>query len=297
MVSMKTAIISDQVSMDFEEALAMMHDRFQYVEIHALWDKTVEDLNDDEAREVEVLLHRYGMGVSCLSTTLFLMCPLYTEVRTLERFSDRFPVFIGDVRGHMDRLQRCIELCNRFGTDRIRVFPFRSERGIERDFDDLIGDMGEIFIDAASLAEREGKVLLLENCPHSYLPKGLMTHALAKRLGSAHFMLLYDCGNSFRSCTTVGPDRFEAVSILDEYETIKDRVLYFHFKDYRKTKTKTKTKGGFEHVAFGEGDVGFTELYRRVVRDGGDKTVSLEPEVGAGELERSIENFIGLSLT
>jgi sugar phosphate isomerase/epimerase len=289
MVSMKTAIISDQVSMDFEEALGIVRNRFEYVEIHALWNKTVEDLNDEEAREVERLLRTYGMRVSCLSSTLFLMCPLFTEVRTLERFSDRFPVFIGDVRGHMERLKRCIELCDRFGTNRIRVFPFRTERGIDRDFDSLIGDMGEIFIDAAALAGGEGKVLLLENCPHSYLPKGLMTHALSKRLDSAHFMLLYDCGNSFRSCTSVCPDRYRAVSILDEYEAIKDRVQYFHFKDYR------MTGSGFEHVAFGEGDVGFTELYRRVESDGGNKTVSLEPEVGAGELERSIRNFIGMS--
>ena len=45
----KIGTITDQVSMDFEEALFSVREQFEYVEIHSLWNKTVEDLSDDEA--------------------------------------------------------------------------------------------------------------------------------------------------------------------------------------------------------------------------------------------------------
>jgi len=285
---MKKTIISDQISMDFEEALLKIENHFQYVEIHSLWNKTVEELDDDEAREVEALLKKHGVRVSCLSTTLFLMCPLYTGVQSLERFNDTFLVFTGDVSRHTECLKKCIELSSRFDTEYIRIFPFRLEKGIDRDFDFLIADMKDTLDDAVILAEKEKKCLLLENCPYSYLPRGAMTCELAESIGSNHLMLLYDVGNSFTSADRRIPDRFKHVSLIDEYGMIKERVRYFHFKDYR------QTKSGFQHAVFGEGDVGYQDMYHLINKDGGDRIVSLEPEVEGNELELSITNFVSL---
>jgi L-ribulose-5-phosphate 3-epimerase len=284
----RRAIISDQVNMDFEEALHRIRKHFEYVEIHSLWDKTVEDLDDDEAREVETLLKRYGVKVSCLSTTLFLMCPLYTSVETLRRFSDAFLVFTGDVNAHTERLRRCIELSDRFGTTHIRIFPFRTEEGMDVDFSTCISDMKETLSVGVSLAEKDGKLLCLENCPHSYLPRGNMTFELVRSINSENIALLYDPGNSFRAPTSQIPERFRQATLRDEYEHIKELVGYFHFKDYR------KTEDGFQHVAFGEGDVGFRDLYVLIRRGNDERTLSLEPEVKNEALEESIRNFIAL---
>jgi L-ribulose-5-phosphate 3-epimerase len=288
MVAVRTAIISDQLSMDFEEALFSIKDRFEYVEIHALWNKTVEELDDDEAREVESLLRKYQMRVSCLSTTLFLMCPLYTTVQSLENFSDTFKVFTGDFKDHMDCLKRCMGMSRRFNTEYIRIFPFRLEKGVEEDFSSLAAAMEERFCDAAALAESEGSCLILENCPHSYMPRGSMTFELAERINSRSFMLLYDIGNSFIAGQLPCPDRFAQASLIDEYVRIRERVKYFHFKDYRKTGI------GFLHAIFGEGDVGYKNLYRCIKRDRGNRIVSLEPEVEARGVEKCIQNFIGM---
>jgi len=285
---MRRAMISDQVSMDFEEALHTIGKHFEYVEIHSLWGKTVEDLDDDEAGRVENLLKRNGLKVSCLSTTLFLMCPLYTSVEALQRFSDTFLTFPGDVGDHTERLRRCIELSDRFGTTNIRIFPFRTEMDVHTPFATCIADMKEKLSGAVKLAEERGKYLCMENCPHSYLPRGTMTFELARQMNSPNLVLLYDPGNSFRAPREQVPRGLRRASLREEYEAIKERVRYVHFKDYK------KSGGVFEHVVFGEGDVDYEGLYSLMRKDNGDRTVSLEPEVEGTAVEKSIRNFISL---
>lgn len=285
---MKKAIISDQISMDFEEALFKVKDRFEYIEIHSLWNKTVEELDDIEIHEVEKLLKKYRMHVSCLSTTLFFMCPLYTDVDYLEKFSDKFLVFIGDIDDHVECLQKCIEMGERLNTEYIRIFPFRLEEKATKDFNVYLRDMAEKLQTAVGIAEKGKKYLIIENCPHSYMPRGNMTFELARQINSDRVMLLYDIGNSFRSQNDQYPDEFKKDSLLDEYNKIKEKVIYFHFKDYR------KSDNGFQHAAFGDGDVGFTSLYEVIKMDDNDKVISLEPEVDAEGVEISIQNMLAL---
>ena len=285
---MKKAIISDQISMDFEEALFRVKDRFEYIEIHSLWNKTVEELDDTEIHEVEKLLKKYRMHVSCLSTTLFLMCPLYTDVDYLEKFSDKFLVFIGDIDDHVECLQKCIEMGERLNTEYIRIFPFRLEEKATKDFNVYLRDMAEKLQTAVGIAEKGKKCLIIENCPHSYMPRGNMTFELARQINSDRVMLLYDIGNSFRSQNDQYPEEFKKDSLLDEYNKIKEKVTYFHFKDYM------KNNNGFQHAAFGEGDVGFTNLYEVIKMDDNDKVISLEPEVDAEGVEISIQNMLAL---
>jgi sugar phosphate isomerase/epimerase len=139
-----------------------------------------------------------------------------------------------------------------------------------------------------SLAERARRTLLLENCPHSYLPRGNMCFTLATAMGSKNLMLLYDVGNSFTSERRQIPDVFQRVSLMEEYDAIQSRVASLHFKDYR------KTKSGFEHVAFGTGDIDYKNLAAHMKKQGYGGTVALEPEVSGDDLEASIRNFLNL---
>jgi len=282
---LNTSIISDQLSMDFEKALAEAKNHFEYVEIHSLWNKTVEDLDDAEAREVERLLKKYSMKVSCLSTTLFLMCPLYTDADSLEKFSEKFAVFTGELRDHLEMLGKCIDLANRFGTDLIRIFPFRLEKQADPDYGMVMKDMAAKLEGAVSVAESSEKYLIIENCPHSYLPRGNMTYELVKIMGRDSLMLLYDVGNSFRSGYLCFPEKYKRAGIEQEYTMIKDRVRYFHFKDYR------KTAGGYEHTPLCDGDVDYFRLYSLIKKDAREKCISLEPEVDEEGVTQSIENF------
>ena len=89
---MKTSIITDQIDMDFEKAVDLAGQwGFTHIEIHALWGKTVENLSEDEVDRMMNIIKQHNLQVSCLSSTLFLMCPLYhDDPSSLEQFSDHF---------------------------------------------------------------------------------------------------------------------------------------------------------------------------------------------------------------
>jgi L-ribulose-5-phosphate 3-epimerase len=288
MMPLRTSIITDQLSMDFEEALSIAKKDFHAVEIHSLWGKTIEDIDDEEARRMELLLKKHSLGVSCLSTTLYLMCPLYTEVTHLEKFSDTFLLFTGSGSEHGEKLRRCMELADRVGTDVLRIFPFRREKGVQKEFPQLIADMSSALAGPVALAQKSGKRLAVENCPHAYLPRGNMTFELAQAMRSDSLALLYDVGNSFKASPWVVPAGFRAEGVAEEYERIRDRVVHFHFKDYR------KTGKGFEHIAFGEGDAGFEKLSTTIFGESAEKCISLEPEVDREGVLRSIRNFAAM---
>jgi sugar phosphate isomerase/epimerase len=285
---MISSIISDQIDMDFEKALKTARNHFEYVEIHSAWNKTVEDFDDSDVREIESLLHKYRMKVSCLSTTLFLMCPLYTEVEMLEPFSDTFLVYTGGMDEHYDMLRKCTELSRRLKTAHIRVFPFRKEPGVHESLNEQLTAMEDRFVKAVDIAESQGCALLIENCPHSYLPQGDMTFQLASRIGRRGFALLYDIGNSFKSKFTAGGDEQGRTGVIEEYERIKELVRHFHFKDYG---WRDERLG---HAALGEGDVGYEGIYARIVASQIDACISLEPEVDGDGVKRSIEYFMNM---
>jgi len=80
------------------------------VEIHSLWGKSIETLDESEVSEMVRLIKRHEINVSCISSTLFLMCPLYTSVEHLEPFSDTFPVYVGSYAQHLSVLDAMLEL-------------------------------------------------------------------------------------------------------------------------------------------------------------------------------------------
>jgi len=285
-ITMKTSIISDQINMDFEKALHTAKEYFSYVEIHSLWGKTIEDISDSEAAEMEKLLEKNNMRVSCLSTTLFLMCPLYTEVKTLEPFSDKFLVFSGTRNEHIEKLKRCTELAVRFKADSIRVFPFRKETGIREDMKVILRDMAEIFREASIIAEKKNKVLAVENCPFTYLPRGNMTFELADLVNQPGFSLLYDIGNSYRCGMLDFPEEYKKESLQDEFSRIIQKISHFHFKDY------TMKDGKYLHLPLGEGDINYKEFYSYIKKESREWCVSLEPEVDEAGTIKSIENFL-----
>ena len=88
---MKNSIITDQINMDFEKAIYEAKKMsFRFVEVHSLWDKTIENLDNNEIKLVKKILDKNDMKISALSTTLFMMAPLYTNINNLELFSDEF---------------------------------------------------------------------------------------------------------------------------------------------------------------------------------------------------------------
>ncbi|MGQ9747673.1 MAG: hypothetical protein ACUVQZ_07940, partial [Candidatus Caldatribacteriaceae bacterium] len=63
----------------------------------------------------------------------------------------------------------------------------------------MISDIAEKFAKPVQRAESNNILLVVENCPFSYLPRGIMTFRLTSIMKSPYLRLLWDVGNSFRS--------------------------------------------------------------------------------------------------
>jgi len=123
---LKVGIITDQVSMDFEESLvAIKNFGLKYIEIHALWQKNIEELTDDEFEFANELIKKYNLKVSNISSTCFLQCDLDDKKEEIDAFDDYFITVFGNYKKHLEYFEKCINYCHILGTDKLRIFGFR----------------------------------------------------------------------------------------------------------------------------------------------------------------------------
>ncbi len=258
----KIGIITDQVSMDFEEALQIIKEfGVRYIEIHSLWNKTIEELTEEEANQAQKLVKKFGFTVSNISSTLFLMCPLQEHKKELKIFDEHFITKIGNYEEHLKALEYCIELCRLFGTDKIRIFGFRKEEDLDKDT--AIKLIVEKLRQPVELAEKRKITLILENCPHTYLETGSLTKQVIQKINSKSLKALWDPGNAFRSGKAPYPD---------DYNNIKSYISHIHLKDF------VITDSIYQPVAIGKGNINYRDIIRNLIVDNYEGVISLEPE-------------------
>lgn len=262
---MYKSIITDQLSMDLEEALICAKKYgYSYIEIHSLWGKTIEDLDKEEIVKVKKLLAKYDMKVSCVASTIFFMCSLYDDYK-ISNFNSNFLVSEGNFSQHLEKLKNAIEIAHMLDTKVIRIFPFRAPDdkkiiGTDEDINLIV----EKLTIASKMVEGTDIILALENCPHSYLPKGTMTNRVVNMVNSSNLKLLWDPANSFRAPVDTLPEQYKDVDLIDELEEIKEQIVHIHLKDYLKNlaiSNKPDTSSSvqtcsistreFEHIAMG----------------------------------------------
>jgi sugar phosphate isomerase/epimerase len=257
----KIGTITDQVSMDFKESLKFIKESgLEYIEIHALWNKNIEELTDEEISEAKKLVKNYGLKVSLVSSTLFLQCHLVESDRKFGPIDDYFITIYGDYDLHIKALERCIELCDIFNTNKIRTFGFLKDK--ELDDDTAIARIKEKLAKPIEMVEKAGLMLVLENCPHTYLQFGSLTKRVIEEIGSKSFRALWDPANAVRSGGTPFPD---------DYNQIKDYITHIHAKDI-------SSDAEPHMVPFGEGSIDYSNILKSLGNDGFDGVISLEPE-------------------
>jgi len=283
---MKLSVITDQLYMDFEKSVYELKKLgISNIEIHSLWNKTIEELDDTEIKKAEEIICKYKMKVSCLSTTLFLMTPLYTNINKLEKFSNKFKTFNGSYKEHISKLEECIEMSKRFDTNFIRVFPFRREGGVNKNINEVINDISDKFRDLVKLLEKGNKILIMENCPYTYLPKVSLTNKVVEKVESNNLKLLFDFGNNFKSNKRVSIDEYK-INVFEDYHRAKENIVYCHVKDYK------KEESNYIHVGFAKGDVGCKEIIRELNKNQFKFFISLESEVDYKQTITSICDIV-----
>jgi sugar phosphate isomerase/epimerase len=252
--------------MDFEKALKFIKDQgLEYIELHALWDKNIEELDDEAVSRAKKLVGAYGLKVSNISSTLFLQCSLEGDGADFGRIDDYFITIQGNERAHLAALERCIRLAGVFGCDKIRTFGFIKER--ELGVDDAVSRVAEKLKKPVEMAEREGLTLILENCPHTYLTYGSLTRRTIEELDSKSIRALWDPGNALRSGGSPFPE---------DYLSVRPFIAHVHAKDLA-------VDGRPRMVPLGEGMIDYRGILLSLAEDGYGGVVSIEPEYVAEE--------------
>jgi L-ribulose-5-phosphate 3-epimerase len=270
----RLSVINDEISPDFDHACSVAANDFglHWIEIRSMWGKNVTDLNTDEIDRSRMILDKYKLRVTDIASPLYKVhwpgAPMSKEGPHRDEFHADF-----DFKQQDEVLQRCIDLCKSFETDRIRCFDFwRLED--PKPYRAAINDK---LRQAARACAQHKLILLLENEMACNTGSGKEAAETLAEVQEPNFMLNWDPGNS----ATFPGD----VPYPDDYENLpKHRIGHCHCKD-----TIRKPDGKFEWAPVGGGIIDWVGQFRAFERDRYHDAVSLEthwhggaPPAGSG---------------
>ena len=270
----RLSVINDEISPDFDHACSVAANDFglQWIELRSMWKKNVTDLTDEEVDKSKEILAKYKLRVTDIASPLFKVnwpgAPQSKEGPPRDQFHAD-----ADFKHQDEVLNRCIELCKAFQTDRIRCFDFwRIED--QKPYRAAINDKLRA---AAKVCAEHNLILLLENEPACNTATGPEAAELLKEIREPNFMLNWDPGNS---ATFAGDTPYP-----DDYKMLpKHRIGHCHCKD-----TLRPAGAHWEWAPVGGGIIDWVGQFKAFVRDGYHFAVSLEthwhggvPEPGSG---------------
>ena len=264
---MKLAVITDEISQDFERALTVLEEyNIRSAELRGLWDTNVVDLSEHQIRQAKRLLEDKGISVCCIASPLF-KCDLFQS-----ESKPTGPLHLAKERSvseQMSLLDHCAELADTFGTKLIRVFSFWRKGDLTQDVKHKII---EVLGNAARRAESLGVVICLENEHACYLGTGAETADVLRSINSPALRAVWDPGNAFCAGETPYPDG---------YEVIKPYLAHIHVKDV------DIVDGKHQFVIMGTGRIDYKGQFEALKRDGYTGYISLEthyrPPSGSAE--------------
>lgn len=259
---MELAVITDEISMDFERALdVMLEYGVKSAELRSLWGTNICDLDEDGVRRAKAALDSRGMTVCSIASPLY-KCDLYeaesdavgrTHQAKERGLSDQIPL-----------LEKCFHLCSVFDTNIIRIFAFWKRGKLTDNIEaDIIRELEEPSV----RAEKAGVILGLENEHACYLGTGEEIARVISAVNSPALKAVWDPGNAFCAGGIPYPNGYEAV---------KDQIVHIHLKD------AVREDGKISFVRIGDGDIDYEGQFRALKSDGYDGYLSLETHFKPG---------------
>jgi sugar phosphate isomerase/epimerase len=225
----------------------------EYIDLRTIGDKNVTDLSNSEVKQIKDAIQEHGVKVSTISPFLFFRLPL-TE-------GEDDQTIRGSYSGHLNMLNRAIELAQMFDCNLIRCFSFETEflfsKSGYKDLPfDIWGKIIERLQKAVRIAEAGGVTLALENCHWCNLGTGLLAAKAIKEIGSKNVGLWWDPANSAMAS---GENPYP-----EEYEQVKDCIVSIDMKDV----VIDKRYNYWSHVGMGKGNkVNWPEIFQALTRD------------------------------
>ncbi len=190
----KIAVISDEISPDFDHACSVIAKDFglQWVELRSMWGKSLMSVSDAQIAEIQKILARYNLRVTDIASPLF---KVDWPGAPKSQYSSK-----GDMHGAAEVaykqqdeiLERCISLAKQFKTDKIRCFDFwRIE-----DVAPYRAAINEKLRSAAETVGKQDLLLVLENEFECNTATGREAAKTLAAVQTPHFVLNWDPGNA-----------------------------------------------------------------------------------------------------
>jgi sugar phosphate isomerase/epimerase len=258
----KLAIITDEVSHDFAQALDAIKDwGLRYVELRTVDRTNLADLDDAGVGRVKRLLEERGLSVVAFASP-FLKC--YLREPKAGPAGDAFFSKANTYEEHLQILRRMGELRRVFGVRMTRCFSFWREPDPAAVFAEVVDRLQH----SVRLAQEYGLVLAMENETACNGGTPQEVRCLVEAVNSPTLGIMWDAGNAQWAGVEAYPDG---------YNEVRGKVYHVHVKDI------AFTDGKPHGVVFGTGLVNFRELFRALKADGYEGALSLEPHFKPGE--------------
>jgi len=244
----KLGIITDELSQDLDEALAFSKKMgLECFELRSAWDRAPFSFTHEDWQTVKALSDKHGLPCLSISSPLF-KCD-YFDRETVESQIADFERMAGEAAA--------------IGVRMVRVFDFfRDER--------VTGEMiKEAYQPILAIARAHGITLMLEPEPTANSSNSTTTAATVRYINDPALRALYEPGN------VLFADEPE-VPYPDAYEVMSDIYCHVHIKD------AIIVDGKPECLAIGSGIVGYEQVFRRLIADGYEGAVMLEPHYKIG---------------
>ena len=266
------SVINDEISQDFEHAchVAAVDFGLHWIELRAMWNKNVTELNPKEIAESQKILAKYKLRVTDIASPLYKSywpgAPRTDQSESHGEFHANF-----DSSAQDKLLEHCISLTKSFQTDRIRCFDFWRLP----DQKPYRAAINKKLQETAARCAKDNIVLLLENEMECNTATGAEAAAVLHAIPNHNFMLNWDPGNAAAVYSKPYPDGYDLLP--------KHRIGHCHCKD-----VVYKPDHKYAWAPVGSGVVDWVGQLRALKRDGFHYALSLETHWrGAGTAEAS----------
>jgi sugar phosphate isomerase/epimerase len=256
----KVAVITDEISQDFDHACAVASKDFgmQWVELRGMWKKSLMGLSDAELADVEKTLAKYSLQVTDIASPLF---KADWPGAPKSEFGPKNSAGSGDVlKEQVEVLEKSVALAKRFKTDKVRCFDFWRLEDVAPYRAAIDAKLAE----AADQCGRQGIMLVLENEPACNTATGREAARTLGAVKSRWLALNWDPGNA------VMRGEFDAYPVAWKMLPVQ-RIHHCHVKN--------AVKGPDGKVVWsptGTGVIDWTAQFRELAKAGYRDAVSLE---------------------
>lgn len=257
----KIAVISDEISQDFDHACSVIAKEFglEWVELRGMWGKNLQNVSDDEISQAKKILAKYNLRVTDIGSPLFKTDWPGAPKSKFSPKNDSFKADF-DFKQQDVVLERSISLAKQFDTKIVRCFDFFRLDDVKP----YRAAINKKLEEAAATCGKQGILLVLENEFECNTATGREAAATLSEVKSPNLMLNWDPGNAVMA------------GELDAYPVAwnllpKHRIGHCHVKN------AVKSEDGKIHWApVNTGYVNWTAQFRDLAKTGYHGAVSLE---------------------